>query len=146
MKIKINKEVIAAYKPCKDRFDKYLESYSNFNGDIQGFLDLSNISYKDKLWVACHIIPRSVLEVFALDCAFSTYAVYADAAYADIAYVHAAYASDHAYAADCAADHVHAAAAHTADAAAYAVYAANVRKKEQDNQIAILKYLISEER
>ena len=124
MKIKINKEVISALNPCKDRFDNYLESYSNFSGDIQEFLDLANISHKDKLWVTLRVIPRTVLEVFAIDCAFSAYAVYT--AYA------AAYA--------------HAAAYAYADLAADAACAYATRKNEQDNQVAILKYLISEEK
>ena len=132
MKIKINKEVIAALNPCKERFDNYLESYSNFEGDIQEFLDLVNISRKDKLWVTLRIVPRTILEVFAIDCAFSA-AEFAAAAYA--------YAADAEFAA---------AAAYAADAEFAAAYAADAAyaalKNEQDNQIAILKYLISEEK
>jgi hypothetical protein len=143
MKIKINKDVIKSYNPCKERFDNYLESYSNFNGDIQDFLDLTNISHHDKLWVTCHILPRSILEVFAIDCAFSA-ANAANAYYANAAANAAYYAAEatNYYAAN-AAYYANAAICAT-EAAYYATYVA--RKEEQDNQIAILKYLISEEK
>jgi hypothetical protein len=117
MKI-INKEIIKALNPCKDRYDNYLVHYSKFIGTIEEFLFLPEISHKDKLWVGLRLLPRNLVEVFALDCAVSAqnYAA-ADAAYAAAdaadaaesedafaAYAAAAYAADAADAADAAAE------------------------------------------
>ena len=137
MKIKINKEVIKNLKPCKDRYENYLTHYSEFSGGIEEFLDLPEISHEDKLWVALRLVPRMLVETFALDCAVSAAAAYADAdAYAAAAYA-AAYAAA-AYAADAYA----AAAAYAAAYAAYAAAADAARKKEQQTQIEALIYLI----
>jgi hypothetical protein len=137
----INKTMLESLNPCKDRFDNYLEHYSDFNGSFKDFLDLDKISESDKIWVFLKISSQNQLEFFAWDCAFqaaaydaaAAYAAAYDAAAADAAaYAAAAYAADAAayaaayatYAADAAA-YAAAAAAYAADAAAYAADAAD---------------------
>jgi hypothetical protein len=99
MKIKINTDIIKSLNPCKDRLDNWLVHYKAFEGDLVEFLDLPNISYTDKIWVAVRVMPRFLVEVFAIDCAFNAAAdSAADAAYvsdsaSDAASVAATYAS-----------------------------------------------------
>ena len=120
MKIKINSEIIAALEPCKDRHDNWIAHYKDFDGDILDFLELENITATDKVWVSVRVMPRFLVEVFAIDCAFY------DADAADAAA--AAADADAAYAA--------------ADAAAYAAYAALYADAERENQVDALIMLI----
>ena len=105
----INKQVIESLAPCTHRWENYLEHYEEFSGDIVEFLELENISPEDKIWVFARVAPRLLVEIFAVDCAFSanTYAVCA---------VYAAYAASYA---------AHTASYAAADAATYAAYAAD---------------------
>ncbi len=107
MKIKINTDIIKSLDPCKGRLDNWLSHYKAFEGDLVEFLDLPDISYTDKVWVAVRVMPRFLVEVFAIDCALNASdaasAASADAAYVSDAASAATYASDAAaYAADCA--------------------------------------------
>ena len=146
--MKINKDIIAKLNPCKNRFDNYLEYYSDFDGDLREFLELENITYDDKVWVFernttkeqrmkwAALCAKSVLHLFeerypndkrprnAIEATLNNNITSeikrnaADAAFAT------AYAAD-AYAAAYAADAAFAAAyAADADAAAYAADAA----------------------
>jgi len=71
MKIRINTKIIEALKPCKDQLVIWIENYKDFDGDILEFLELENISQTNKIWVATRVFPRFLVEVFAIDCAFS---------------------------------------------------------------------------
>lgn len=75
---KITSELIAKFNPCVERFNNWNEQYPGFNGDTLEFLSLKNITAKDKIWVCVRVLPRILVETFAVDCAFSAYA--ADAA------------------------------------------------------------------
>jgi hypothetical protein len=119
----INKKLIKALNPCADRYENYLRRYSDFNGAIEEFLFLPEISHADKLWVSLRLLPRGLVEVFAIDCAVSAQN-YAAANAAHSAYsAYAAYAAYAANAADAAV--AYAANAVYAAYAVYAVYAAN---------------------
>jgi hypothetical protein len=120
----VNKEIIKSLRPCADRYENYLKYYSDFDGQFEEFLDLENITYQDKIWLAVRLMPRFLVEVFAIDCVVR--AAEYDAYAADAAA--AAYAAD-------AADDAYAAAA---DAAAYATADA----AERQNQIESIIYLI----
>lgn len=109
MKITINKELIKSLKPCADRYENYLRFYSDFSGTLEEFLFLPEISHQDKLWVSLRLLPRELVEVFAIDCAVSA----ANKAY---------YAANTANAADYAADY---SANNAANNAAYAATSAN---------------------
>jgi len=142
--VTINKEVLKALRPCRGSWENYLKHHADFNGDFLEFLDLENIPAKDKVWVAVRVLPREIVEIFAVDCAlaatnhaaYAAYAAYAAAGYA--AYAAAAYAAYAAYAAD--ADAAYADAA--ADAAGYASYAADAADAERENQLDALAYLV----
>jgi hypothetical protein len=69
MKIKINTGIIKSLNPCKNGLDNWLLHYKAFEGDLVEFLDLPNISYSDKIWVAIRVMPRFLVEVFSIDCA-----------------------------------------------------------------------------
>ena len=71
MKIKINTDIISKYNPCINRFNNWKTYYEEFDGDLQHFLALDNISVSDKIWVAVRVMPRFLVEVFAIDCAVS---------------------------------------------------------------------------
>ena len=145
--MKISTKTIRALNPCQSRLDNYLIHYENFAGTISQFLRLKHITDQDKVWVVCRIAPREIIEIFAIDCAFSSYQWYlkyaADAA-ADADYAAYAAADAYAYAAAYAAADAAAAAA-DADAAAYAAAyadaAAYAASKERANQIQALIYL-----
>ncbi len=138
--VKVNTKVISDLKPCTDRYNNWVNHYNDFDGDILEFLELENITARDKVWVSLKILPRFIVEVFAIDCAFRANAAAADAAaYAAAAADAAAYA---AAAADAAAAAAYAAyAADAADAAAaYAAYAASIERENQvDSLIMLIK-------
>jgi hypothetical protein len=156
MKILINTEIIKSLNPCKDRFQNWLEEYNTWNGDIQEFLLLENITHQDKLWVSLRLIPRILVETFSLDCVISAaasaaYSADAAASAASAAYA-AAYAADAAYAAasaayaDAAADAAaaaSAAAASAASAAAAAAAAYAAAAAERERQLCVIEYLIT---
>lgn len=77
--LKINTRVIKALNPCKDRFKNWRKHYDSFNRDILEFLCLENITSADKVWVAIRVLPRNIVEIFAINCAFSTAAYVEDA-------------------------------------------------------------------
>ena len=168
---RINTEILQALNPCISDFKTWLDNYNDFDGDILDALELEGLSPENKIWVAVRLLPRELVEVFAIDCGFSAYAsaAYASAAAyaADYAASAAAYASDYAdYAASAAADYADyaasaaayaAASATYADYAAYASaaasaasaadYAANYaasKKQERENQVDALIMLINE--
>ena len=152
--IKINTEVIKTLNPCEDRFSNWKLHYDCFNGTILDFLELEKITPRDKIWVSVRVLPKELVEIFAIDCAFSASytdaayaAVYAAAAYAADAYAAAAYAADAAaYAAAAyAADAAVYAAVYAADAAAYAAAAADFAAvAERENQVDALIMLIED--
>ena len=100
MKITINKEIIKSLKPCADGYQNYLKHYPDFEGCLEEFLDLEHISNSDKIWVSVRLMPRFLVECFAIDCAISAAAAADDAAYAAAAaYAAHAAADDAAHAA-----------------------------------------------
>jgi len=135
MKILVDLEVIKSLVPCLDRYENYFHHYEYFEGSLEDFLDLNELTHNDKLWVSLRLIPRFLIEVFAIDCAVAAaaYAAYANAvAYAD----YAAYANAGADYVDYAASAAYANAA----AGASAAYAAGASEKQR--QIEALIYLI----
>ncbi|MCK9370508.1 hypothetical protein M0R04_11410 [Candidatus Dojkabacteria bacterium] len=79
--ITVNKDTISKFNPCNARFDKYLKYYDGFNGTIEEFLDLSEITYSeitydDKIWVARRLLNKNQLIHFAVLCAQSVLHIY----------------------------------------------------------------------
>ena len=147
----ITKEYLKSLNPCKNRFDHYLTCYSNWQGTLEEFLDLSELTHADKKWVFVRSIEKDRLRLVAADFAERVLHIY-ESKYpnddrprkaieaarkgATATAAHAA-ADVAAYAADAAAYAANA-AAYAADAAAYAANAA-VRKEEEQAQIEIMK-------
>ena len=151
-KLTINTAVIGSLNPCESRFGNWKTHYETFEGDILKFLELGKITDKDKVWVALRILPREIVEVFAIDCAFAA-SNYADAAAyaADAATYAATYAAD-AATADAATDAATAAtyaatdAAYAAADAAYAAADAAAYVAARKEQVEVLKWLIKDAR
>jgi len=72
----INKTVISKLNPCKDRFDNFVEKYPDFNGNLDSFLDLSNITYSDKIWVGVRLLTRNEAVGFSILCADSVLCIF----------------------------------------------------------------------
>ena len=49
--MKITKQLLESFDPCPDRWENYLEHYESFEGTELEFLDLDEITGRDKLWV-----------------------------------------------------------------------------------------------
>ena len=77
----INTEILKSLNPCPDRYKVWLKHHKKFDGSIIEFLELDKIPAKDKIWVAVRVMPRFLVEVFAIDCAFSASATAAPDAY-----------------------------------------------------------------
>ena len=56
--IKITKKFIEQFEPCSDRWQNYLNHYSEWSGTFLEFLELDKISSKDKVWVFSRNIPE----------------------------------------------------------------------------------------
>jgi hypothetical protein len=138
MNIRLNKKIIKSLKPCADRYENFLKYYSDFDGQLEEFLDLENITYQDKIWLAVRLMPRFLVEVFAIDCAVRASAYATDAYAPTNAARYAAAAATYAYT-----DADAYTALYAADAAHYAAayYAADAAAERQ-NQIESIIYLI----
>ena len=158
--MKISTEIIKSLNPCLRRFNNYVEHYSDFNGTLEDFVMLENITYLDKIWVITELFTKEQNVKFAIKCASSVLNIFEErypkdkrprqaleaaenylistdtAAAADAAYAAAAY--DAAYAAAAYAAATYAAAA--ADAAYAAAYAATYAAAAADTVYAAATY------
>jgi len=148
---KITLKEIRDLAPCYDP-DIYLKE--DWSGTLVDFLHIEAIPNKDRIWVAVRLMPRFLVDVFAIDCAF------ASSAYAT-SDAPASYAASCSYsAADAAADSAYAdSASHSASnayyssAAASAYYASSTaaaaassaRNQQRENQIDALIMLLEGE-
>lgn len=57
--MKINKAVIKKMKPCQDRFDNFLVCCPGFDGNLQEFLSLDEITYNDKVWAVTRLLTKT---------------------------------------------------------------------------------------
>ena len=67
----IDLSYITKLNPCTDRFDNYKNHYSEWSGNLSEFLDLTDITHKDKLWVFFRSIERKTIQLVASDFAES---------------------------------------------------------------------------
>jgi hypothetical protein len=146
---------LKSLSPCEDRYKHYLQNYKDWQGTLEEFLDLSELTYEDKKWVFVRSIDKDNLRLVAADFAERVLHIYEikypnddrprkaiqavrdgdkDAAYA--AHAAADYAVSAAIADDAA--YYAAAAAYAARAASYAADA-DARKNEEQAQIEIMK-------
>jgi hypothetical protein len=154
--MKITTAKIIKLNPCKNRLHNWLHHYEYRTFTVEKFVDLESISKQDKIWVLIRLLPKFLIEVFAIDCAVTassaatestaiTSASYsaADAAVdavADVTDVTAAVA-----AVDAAADAADITAAATASSYSGNTYCdiyIAARENECQRQIEVLLYLI----
>lgn len=69
--MKINTAIIRGLNPCDSRFNNYLSHYKDFDGTLEEFLALDNITYSDKVWVFVKIANKSQLSRWSHLCAES---------------------------------------------------------------------------
>jgi hypothetical protein len=67
----ITNALIASLNPCTDRHNNYLQHYKDKEFSFDDFLDLENISYYDKVWVARIVLNKNQLVHWAILCAQS---------------------------------------------------------------------------
>ena len=148
MKVRINKKILETLNPCKHSMEHGLKFYKKFDGDILEFLALDKITPVEKIWVCTRILPRELVEVFAIDCSFAATA-YASEPYADAAAFYAANVTDPyanaaayvVYASAASSAAAYAAAASAASAYAASAYAAVAL--ESKRQLDALAYLVN---
>jgi hypothetical protein len=69
--MRINKDIIIKLNPCESRFNNYLSYYKDFDGTLEEFLALDNITYSDKVWVFARIADKYQLLKWSYLCAES---------------------------------------------------------------------------
>jgi hypothetical protein len=74
--MQVNTEILARLRPCTERFSNYLKYYEEFNGSFDEFIDLENVSYEDKIWVAKKLLNKNQLVHFGLLCAESVLSIF----------------------------------------------------------------------
>lgn len=56
--MKLSLADIKALNPCKHRLDNFISHYPDFDADIEAFLELENVTYDDKIWVARRLMNK----------------------------------------------------------------------------------------
>jgi len=69
--MQINKEFLKSLKPCADRYKVFLKHHADFDGSLSEFLDLPNLEYGDKAWVAERVLNKNQAIKWATLCAES---------------------------------------------------------------------------
>lgn len=65
----IDNDIIEALNPCKDRYLNYILHYKNSSHTPKQFMRLKNITHRDKLWIAFHLMPKDKIRFAAADIA-----------------------------------------------------------------------------
>jgi hypothetical protein len=56
--MEVNKEIVAKFNPCKDRFENFTSKYPDFSGNFEEFSKLGEITYSDKIWVLTKFLNK----------------------------------------------------------------------------------------
>ena len=67
----IDLNYLESLNPCKERLYSFTNNYPKFSGTWSEFLDLENVTYNDKIWVARRFLNTNQLIHFAILCADS---------------------------------------------------------------------------
>jgi hypothetical protein len=67
----ITNALIASLNPCTDRYNNYLQHYKDKEFSFDDSIELENISYYDKVWVARRVLNKNQLVHWAILCAQS---------------------------------------------------------------------------
>ena len=62
---------IKSLNPCASRLRLYLKHHAEFSGTMTQFLNLPNLTHRDKRWVYFRMVPREILPKVAADIAES---------------------------------------------------------------------------
>jgi len=63
----ITKDYLKSLSPCEDRYKHYLQNYKDWQGTLEEFLDLSELTHEDKKWVFVRSIDKNKLRFVAAD-------------------------------------------------------------------------------
>jgi len=66
--MQINKEFLKSLKPCANRYENFLKHNASFDGSFSDFLDLTNLDYNDKIWVAVRVLTKNKRVKWAMLC------------------------------------------------------------------------------
>jgi len=80
--MQINKEVLKRLNPCADRYKVFLKHHGEFNGSLSEFMELPNVAYSDKVWVAEKVLTKNKRVKWAILCAESVMYIF-EAKYPD---------------------------------------------------------------
>ncbi len=74
--MRINTEKIKDLGPCKDRLDNYLKHYPDFDGSLEDFIMLKELTYDDKVWVFVRIATLEQNVRWSLLCASKVLSIF----------------------------------------------------------------------
>lgn len=74
--MRVTAAAIRKLNPCKDRIENFEKMYPEYDGSMYEFLQLENISYSDKIWVAVMMLSKNQLVVWSIACAESVKHIY----------------------------------------------------------------------
>jgi len=63
----ITKDYLKNLSPCENRYKHYLQNYKDWQGTLDEFLDLPELTYEDKRWVFVRLIDKNKLRFVAAD-------------------------------------------------------------------------------
>ena len=63
----ISKDYLKSISPCEDRYKRYLQNYKDWQGTLNEFLDLPELTHDDKRWVFVRSINKDNLRFVAAD-------------------------------------------------------------------------------
>ena len=58
--MKFNIKILKDLNPCEDGIYNFIEKYPNFDGTLIQALQLEDIPYDDKIWVATRIVNHKI--------------------------------------------------------------------------------------
>jgi len=61
----ITKDYLKSLSPCEDRYKHYLQNYKDWQGTLDEFLDLPELTHEDKKWVFVRSIDKNKLRFVA---------------------------------------------------------------------------------
>ena len=74
--MRINTEKIKDLGPCKVRLDNYLKHYPDFDGSLEDFIMLKELTYDDKVWVFVRIATPEQNVRWSLLCASKVLSIF----------------------------------------------------------------------
>ena len=63
----ITKDYLKSLSPCENRYKYYLKNYKDWQGTLDEFLDLPELTHDDKRWVFVRSIDKNKLRFVAAD-------------------------------------------------------------------------------